>query len=62
MGKFPVILQKIDMLRCDDPYTQYFDVMLNSIGFAEVDPWAHVKRLVSIGNYSKSLLCYAFSS
>ena len=45
----------------DDPDAQYFDVMLNSIGFAEVDPWAHVKRLVSIGNYSEGLLYYAFS-
>lgn len=61
MGKFPVVLQKIDVLRGDGPYIQYFDVMLNSIDFAEVDPWALVKRLVSIGNYSESLLCYAFS-
>ena len=62
MGKFPVVLQKMDMLRGDGPYAQYFDIMLNSVGFAEVDPWAHVKRLVSIGNYPESLLCYAFSS
>ena len=61
MGKFPVVLQKIGMLTGYGPYAQYFDVMLNSIGFAEVDPWVHVKRLVSIGNYSESLLCYTFS-
>ena len=61
MGKFPVVLQKMGVLRGDDPYAQYFDVMLNSIDFAEVDPWAYVKRLISISNYSESLLCYAFS-
>ena len=38
LGKFPVVLQKMDVLRGDGPYAQYFDVMLNSIGFAEVDP------------------------
>lgn len=38
MGKSPVVLQKMGVLRGDGPYAQYFDVMLNSIGFAEVDP------------------------
>jgi len=38
MGKSPVVLQKMEVFRGDDPYAQYFDVVLNSIGFAEVDP------------------------